>query len=205
MPRRSGWRCRPAEQEKAGAAVTAACCERQRRSETTARPHNAKLAFCAKRQHYAIYDCIGVAMQAFRALITVAAFMVVAPVADAQNCPIRRLPDGSYTAECPSQMPPAPTTRPLGPQNAFPGAPTSRFAVPSAVPSPRFDGIPMPPGAQIPSMPMPMPPRPAPPYFAICFIPAIGSCQISYASPIPPGQPCHCYAPNGSLLAGLTQ
>jgi hypothetical protein len=179
---------------------------------TTAKQRKIALAFCACHQHYAIIDCIGAVMLVPRAVITFASLVTVAPAADAQSCPIRRLPDGSYTAECPSQMPPAPTNRPLGsaaplgPQNAYPGAPTGSFAAPSAVPRPRLDGVQMPPGAQNPAQPMPPQPGLAPlSHFAACIIPAVGSCRISYASPIPPGQPCHCYAPNGTLLAGFTQ
>lgn len=145
-------------------------------------------------------------MLIFRAFIAFAGVVTLATITDAQNCPIRRLPDGSYTAECPSQMPAVPTARPFGPQSAFPQAPTGGFAVPSTVPRSWPDGFQMPPGAQIPAIPMPMPPIPPPlPFVAACIIPTVGSCQISYSSPIPSGQPCHCYAQNGALLAGLTQ
>lgn len=119
------------------------------------------------------------------------ALTVTSASVNAQGCATRRLPDGSFTSECPSQIPPAPTqARPMGPQAAVPLSPPSY-------------GGPVPYGFSAVPPPAQMPPPPT--YFGMCVIANLGACQISHVAPIASGLTCHCRTYDNGIAVGLTQ
>jgi hypothetical protein len=132
----------------------------------------------------------------------------------AQTCAQRRLPDGSYTMDCPSQIPQAPAS-------GFSQAPARSFQPRSNIPNMPI-GTGMPPGVSnsqapaspmgVPRLPMPgmgipnIPNPPMPSYAFVCIIPNLGSCQISHHTPLPSGGNCNCLDnKSGNYFIGYIQ